>query len=142
MSSSVASKYIKLDNILYYLSKSDSDSIIRLHIPSHLKQLVIEQYHDKNGHMGIEKTYDSIKSKYYWSNMYKELYQHVNSCVICQRRSLRKVKPHLQETDASPCPFPKLGLDVSGPYPTILAVNKYIISFVDWYSGWPEAFTV
>ena len=60
MSSSVASKYITLDNILYYLSKSDSDPIIRLYIPSHLKQLVTEQYHDKNGHMGIEKTYDSI----------------------------------------------------------------------------------
>ena len=65
MSSSVASKYIILDNILYDLSKSDSDSIIRLYIPCHMKQLVIEQYHDMNGHMGIEKTYDSIKGKYY-----------------------------------------------------------------------------
>ena len=74
MSSSVDSKYIILINILYYLSKSDSDSVIRLYIPSHLKQLVIEQYHDKNGHMGIGKTYDSIKGKYYWHNMYKELY--------------------------------------------------------------------
>ena len=46
MSSSVASKYIILDNILYYLSRSDSDPIIMLYIPSHLKQLVIEQYHD------------------------------------------------------------------------------------------------
>ena len=69
MSSSVASKYIILDNILYYLSKSDSDPIIRLYIPSHLKQLVIEQYHDKNGHISIEKMYDSIKGKYYWHNM-------------------------------------------------------------------------
>ena len=95
MSSSVASKYIILDNILCYLSKSDSDPIFRLYIPSHLKKLVIEQYHDKNGHMGIEKTYNSIKDKYYWPNMYKELYQHVNSCVICQRGNYRKVKPSL-----------------------------------------------
>ena len=56
MSSSVASKYVILDNILYYLSKSDSDPVIGLYIPSNLKQLVIEQYHDKNGHMGIKKT--------------------------------------------------------------------------------------
>ena len=39
-------------------------------------------------------------------------------------------------------PFAKLGLDVSGPYPTTLSGNKYIISLVDWYSGWPEAFAV
>ena len=36
----------------------------------------------------------------------------------------------------------KLGLDISGPYPTTLSGNKYIISFVDWYSGCPEAFPV
>ena len=36
----------------------------------------------------------------------------------------------------------KLNLDLSGPYPTTLSGNKYIIAFVDWYSGWPEAFTV
>ena len=51
MSLSVTSKYIVLDNILYYLSQSDSDPIIRLYIPSHLKQLVKEQDQGKNGHV-------------------------------------------------------------------------------------------
>ena len=55
---------------------------------------------------------------------------------------MTKVKPSLQETDAPPFPFGKLGLDISGPYPTTLSGNKYIISFVDWYSGWPVAFAV
>ena len=36
----------------------------------------------------------------------------------------------------------KLSLDLSGPYPTTLSGNRYIIAFVDWYSGWPEAFSV
>ena len=103
---------------------------------------MIEQYHDKNEHMCIQKTYDSIKGKCYQPNMNKELYLHVNSCVICQRRNMIKVKPLLQETDALPFPFAKLGLDVSGPYPTALSGNKCIIGFVDWYSGWPEPFAV
>ena len=38
-------------------------------------------------------------------------------------------------------PSAKLDIDVSRPYPTILSGNKYIC-FVDWYSGWPEAFAV
>ena len=54
---------------------------------------------------------------------------------------IKKVRPQ-QETDAPPFPFAKLGLDISGPYPPTLSGNKYIISFVDWYSGWPEAFPV
>ena len=92
--------------------------------------------------MGIDKTYDAIKGKYYWPCMYKELYKYVNSCVTCQTRHLKKVKPPLQETDAPPYPFAKIGLDVSGPYPKTLSGNKYIIGFVDWYSGWPEDFAV
>ena len=39
-------------------------------------------------------------------------------------------------------PFAKLSLDLSGPYPKSLSGNRYIIAFVDWYSGWPEAFAV
>ena len=31
---------------------------------------------------------------------------------------------------------------LSGPYPTSLSGNKYIIAFVDWFSGWPEAYAV
>ena len=75
------------------------------------------QYHDNNGHIGIDNTHDAIKTKYHWPNMYKNLYQYVASCVACQTRNLRKVKPPQQETDASPDPFSKLGLDISGPYP-------------------------
>ena len=36
----------------------------------------------------------------------------------------------------------KLSLDLSGPYPTTLSGKRYIIAFVDWYIGWPEAFSV
>ena len=141
-SQAINSKYMMLDNVLYYLSKADTDPVIRLYIPEQLKQSVILEYHDHNGYMGIDKTYDAIKGKYYWPCMYKELYKYVNSCVTCQTRNLKKVKPPLQETDAPPYPFAKIGLDVSGPYPKTLSGNKYIIGFVDWYSGWPEAFAV
>ena len=58
------------------------------------------------------------------------------------KKKCERIKLPLQETDVPPFPLTKLGLDVSGPYPTTLSGNKYIISFVDWYSGWPEAFAV
>ena len=44
--------------------------------------------------------------------------------------------------DALPYPFVKLGLDVSGLYPKTLTGNKYVTGFIDWYSGWQEAFAV
>ena len=55
---------------------------------------------------------------------------------------MKKIKPPLQETDIPPYPFAKVRLDLSGPYPTTLSRNKYIIGFIDLYNGWPEAFAV
>ena len=80
-----------------------------------------------NGHMGIDKTPDAMKTKYYWPNIYKNLYQYITSCVTCQKRSLRKVKPLQQETCAPSYSFAKLRLDASGPYPKTISGNKYII---------------
>ncbi|CAC5412412.1 unnamed protein product [Mytilus coruscus] len=83
VSEAVQNKYIIIDDVLYYISNVDNDPIIRLYIPSHIKQAVVEQYHDKNGHMGIDKTFDSIRQKYFWLNMFKELYNYVTTCVPC-----------------------------------------------------------
>ena len=92
--------------------------------------------------MGIDKTFDAIKQKYYWPNFFKELYEYVSRCVLCQTRNMKKIKPPVQLIDIPPYAFAKIGLDLSGPYPTSLSGNKYIVGFIDWYSGWPESFAV
>ena len=92
--------------------------------------------------MGIDKTFDDIAFKYYWPTLYKEVAEYVSKCISCQKRGLRKQKPSLQETDSPPFAFAKIGLDLSGPYPVTLSGNKYIATFVDWYSGWPESFPI
>ena len=138
----VQKRHLIIDNILYYISNMDADAILRLYIPEHLRDLVIRQYHDWNGHMGIDKTYDAIKQKYYWPNLYKELYEYVSRCFTCQTRNKQKVKPTLQMTHIPPYAFAKISLDLSRPYPTSLSGNKYIVEFIDLYSGYPEAFAV
>jgi transposase InsO family protein len=92
--------------------------------------------------MAIDNTYDLICQKYYWPKLFKELNNYVSTCVTCQKRNFKKIKPPLQETDIPPYPFAKIGLDLSGSYPTSLSGNTYIVSFIDLYSGWPEAFAV
>ena len=141
-SKDVQKHYLLVDDLVYYLSNVNDDPCLRLFIPKHLRNFVVTQYHDQNGHMDVQKTFDSIRQKYYWPNLFKEINKYVSECTICQTRSLQKIRPPLQETDIPPYPMAKLSLDLSGPYPTSLSGNKYIIAFVDWYSGWPEAFAV
>ena len=129
--SSISRQYLVVEGLVYFLSDPDSEAVMRLYVPSHLRAMVIEQYHDKNGHMGVQKCYDSIRQKYYWPNLFKELSKYVTSCVTCQTRYLQKIKQPLQEMDQPPYAMAKLSLDLSGPYPTSLSGNKYIIFLVD-----------
>ena len=92
--------------------------------------------------MGMDKTFDGISLKYYWPNLYKEISEYVSKSMTCQKRMLKKQRAAMQETDNLPYPFAKVGLDLSSPYPKTLSNNKYIATFVDWYSGWPEAFPI
>lgn len=135
-------RYIVIDNILYYITDVDDDPVCRLYVPKHLRLMVIKQYHDENGHMGVQKTFEGIRMKYFWPHLFKELYQYVNDCVTCQTRSLQKIRQPLQETELPPYAMAKVSLDLSGPYPTTMSNNKYIVSFVCWYSCFPEAFAV
>ena len=140
LSPSIVRKYLVLDEILYFISDPDKEPILRLVIPQHLQKEVLSQYHEILGHMGIDKTYDALHQKYYWVNLYKDVTKFVNECVTCQLRSTHQNKVPVQETDTPPFAWAKCAIDVSGPYPTSLSGNKYIVSFIDLFSGYPEAF--
>ena len=120
-------KYFEAEGIIYYISQVDDDPNLRLYIPSHLQDKVMEQYHDLNGHMSITKTFEAIKQKYYWPNLYKILYKKIEECVTCKIRNMNVQKAPLQETNTPPYPFASISLDLSGPYKKTLSVNIYIL---------------
>ncbi|CAC5412796.1 unnamed protein product [Mytilus coruscus] len=138
----VNKKYLLIEEILNYISNSDDLSGTKVIHPGSYKNAVMDSYHDLNGHMGIIKVFNSIKQKYFWPNLYKDLYEYITGCLTCQLRSSKKTKPPLQETDIPPYPFAKIGFDLSGPYPMTLSGNRYISSFICLLSGWVEAFAV
>ena len=53
-----------------------------IHVPKHLRNFLVTQLHDQNGHMGGQKTFDSIRRKYYWPNLFKEINKYVSECTI------------------------------------------------------------
>lgn len=134
--------YLLVEDLVYYISSVDDDPTLRLFVPKHLKTFVATQYHDLIDHMPIQKTFGSIHRKYFWPNLFEDLNTYISECTVCQTRSLQKIRQPLQERDIPPYPMAKISVDLSGPYPTSLTGNKYIIAFVDWFSGWPEAFAV
>ena len=78
------------DTLIYYDRK-------RVYIPDiiSLKTIIISEHHDGklSGHIGYQKTYDSITRYYYWPNMYVDIKLYVRSCLVCQRTKASNRKP-------------------------------------------------
>jgi hypothetical protein len=89
---------IVTDDILYYMSDVDGSPKLRLYRPEHLVDTLVTGHHNF-GHLGIDKTYENMKRRYYFPNMYKRVYDFVSKCITCQERNLRAIKPPMGEMD-------------------------------------------
>ncbi|MES9883854.1 MAG: RNase H-like domain-containing protein, partial [Sedimenticola sp.] len=91
---SESSQYVILDGVLYHIFSVRSRGVPRparqvrqLAVPRTLREDVILSFHDcqaGGGHRGFDKTYASIRFRYFWPNSYKDIFSHVQSCEKCQ----------------------------------------------------------
>ena len=79
------------DEILWYLDlprqrkKSAGDPVLRQMVdPRSLRQLILRSYHDNNFYVAGEKMYNTIRQKYYWPNLYVDVFEQAKTCFACQ----------------------------------------------------------
>jgi hypothetical protein len=94
--------------------------------------------HPTAEHLGIEKTYDRIKGKYYWNQMYDDIKEYIRTCNTCQRFGRPERKEPLHSIKIGQ-PFERIGIDIVGPLPETGRKNKYIVVAMDYFTKWPEA---
>ena len=117
----------------------------QLVIPASLKTEVLTACHDDTfgGHLGLEKTFDKIRDRYYWDGMYLEIKNYVESCEICaSKKTPRKPLGGKMEPISVTEPFEIVGVDIIGPLPRTPRGNRWIITFSDYLTKWPEAFAL
>ena len=148
--------YIVVDNVLYHYTTIRSRGVPKpmqlqrtLAVPTSLREDVLLCYHDGPGgsHFGFDKTYLSIKAKYYWPKLYRDVENYVKSCDPCQKasRAYKKRKAPLVPYSVE-APFSRMHMDILGPLtpsslPHAPSVEyKYILLVVDSFTGWCEGF--
>ena len=47
--------------------------------------------------MGMDRTYDLIRRRFYWNTAYRDVVLHVKNCVVCNGRNLRRMKAPMGE---------------------------------------------
>lgn len=141
--------YLNDDGLLYHITHArgarGKETLSQLVIPSALRYEVLMQGHDNvtAGHLGVHKTYDKLRKRYYWYGMYRDVEHWCKSCVDC---AMRKDPKHKPKAPLLPLPvegaFDRVAVDCLGPFPASHAGNRYIIVFTDYLTRWPEAFAV
>ena len=122
-----------------------SDRMIKqLAIPVSLRTHVLAQYHDGlmgGAHQGQDRTYHTIRSKYYWPGMYQDVGNYVRGCDSCQRA---KRNFHFHPAPIQPMPivdrFDRWHIDFLGPFRPAKDKSRYVLLVVDSFSRWCEAF--
>ena len=106
-----------------------------------MRQDIIEAHHDcllGGGHKGPERTYATIRNRYYWPRLYKytEVFDYAQSCDSCQKA---KRLPQTPSAPLHPLPvadlFERWHVDILGPLPTTTPDGyKYVLVLVDSFS--------
>jgi transposase InsO family protein len=101
---------------------------------------ILLAYHNSsmNGsHFGKDRTYHKIRDRYYWSNMYRDIANHIKACSNCSvnKYSRRKSNGHLNSVDPPTGVWQNLAMDFIGPItPSSSNKNSYILVITDLLS--------
>jgi len=99
---------------------------------------VMENLHDKNGHQGIERTFQLIRKRCYWPGMFNDIKQYCKRCDRCNvsKMPVPKVKAHMGHLTATR-PFEVLAMDFTLLEPSQGYENVLVIT--DVFTKWTFA---
>ncbi|KAG1934526.1 interleukin-1 receptor accessory protein-like 1-A [Pimephales promelas] len=75
-----------LKESLYLRRQDRGDVLYQLALPVDLRETVLTSLHNDMGHLGIERTLDLARSRFYWPRMAMTVEEKIKACERCVRR--------------------------------------------------------
>eukprot|EP00111_Clytia_hemisphaerica_P016400 TCONS_00048555-protein len=126
-----------------HLTKRGKSVVHSLVVPQRFRADILDSIHKhpSGAHFGISKTVNKVWQTYFWPGLYQDVVCYIEKCEGCRQHKGRSLKASLQSI---PCtrPWADLTVDILGPFHMTLSGNKYILTFVDRFTAWPEAFAI
>ena len=68
------------EGLLHRLSKRSSGEVVsQLVLPKEFREIVLKAMHDDLGHLGVERTVDQVRSRFFWPKMAKDVEQYIKN---------------------------------------------------------------
>lgn len=130
-------KLVVRDGILYRRRIDKGTPALQLVLPRRYKLLVLENLHDDTGHLGIERTLDLLRERFFWPFMSRDVKHYVGTCGRCVRRkgvaSSRNTAPLVTVKTSRPLELvcmDYLSLEESkGGYNSILVITDHFTRY-------------
>ena len=114
-------------------------------LPQCRRQDVIRAAHAgfSGGHFGLKKTLAQVQRRAYWVGWTADVRLFCLRCQECAKyhRGAAPKQGSLAEFRVGE-PMERWGIDLTGPHPTSAGGHKYILTAIDYFSRWTEAFPI
>ena len=113
----------------------------RLWVPQHRVGDLLFDYHDSliAGHGGITQMDNALRNKFYWPTYYKDIYNYVRECRLCQERKNAKIPILLpMQPLVAKYPWELVEIDILGPLPQTGDGYQYVLVMIDWFTKYLE----
>jgi len=93
-----------------------------------------------SGHLGENRTYDKLRSKFYWPDMQNDVKTHIVKCAVCQfnQPSTQLLAGKLISIPVQTV-FKRIGIDIIGPLNKTRRQNRFILTIIDFFSKYAIA---
>ena len=128
------------EGLIYRRRSQDRHQLV---VPKSLIQDVIRANHDPSyiAHPGIKRTDNVISLNYWWPGMRRTI-EDCPGVRLLQKKEDRQFTAPLGSPEVPERPFQITSMDITGPYPLTPCRNKYLLTFVDHFSKYAEAFAI
>jgi predicted aspartyl protease/transposase InsO family protein len=125
------------------IGKEGRSDTLQLLVPASIKEDYMRQAHSGmcGGHLGLRRTLDQIQRRAFWVGWRRDVKRFCRNCPSCNgyfRGKLPRSAP-LQPL-LTGAPFERLHVDLTGPHPRSRRGSVYIVTCIDPFTKWAEAF--
>lgn len=124
------------------LVMTETSGELRIVCPEKMKLAVLERSHDKFGHMGVDTTMKLVRDSFFWVSLRSDVEKYVEKCGICRELKPKFFKHEDGTLITSTKPMERLSIDFVGPKMTRSGSPKWILTVVDEFSRYVEAFVL
>ena len=112
---------------------------VRLCVPLSYRHDILSHFHDRLGHMGVQRLFLTLSERLYWKTLYTDLHEYVKSCDTCLRSkrnyAFKSTPLHPLEVPNGPCEM--WHCDHKNLSRPTKDGNVGILCIIDAFSGWP-----